>query len=79
MNSEDYKAIAEIIKEEFVCGYVQGVGPVHSPRCRKCITVNKLADYFEKSQEELLQVDPYPLNCDPFNPEQFRKWCGVTE
>ena len=76
MNQQDYEKIAEIMKEEFVCGYEQGLnGAIHSKNCRKCKVAKKLAYYFEEEEYKRHTSKQTKV----FNRKQFLKDCGVQE
>ncbi len=83
LTQKDIKAIGEIIKKRFVCGYSDI--EVHSIHCRKCLVVNDLADYFEKEDKRRFNEWQKDKNSNlgdldripKFNREQFLKDCGV--
>lgn len=73
MNQKDYEEITKIINRNILkttnINEIYTIGSL----------ANDLADYFEKEQEEALQDDPYPLNREPFDKQQFLKDCGVKD
>ncbi|GAG48704.1 unnamed protein product [marine sediment metagenome] len=65
MIEKDYKEIAEIINEGI---HTQGIPPTE----REIVIMNKLADYFERDNKDLMLGE-----LKPFNRQQFLKECGV--
>jgi len=80
MQTKDYKAIAEIIKNNkkgFAKKNIQDVSMVWGVIEALDIISKELADYFEKQNKkenrEIITIGTI------FNKEQFLKDCGVTE
>jgi len=71
MNQKDYKEIAGIIYE------CQTAGNDTKMYLIKIDVINKLADYFEKEDDERDQEDPTSSNF--FSKKQFLKGCGVND
>jgi hypothetical protein len=82
MNKKDYDEIAKIIKNNT---FNQGIGHLDEgsyaleKHIRSEIFIKELADYFEKEDNQNVNVKYDGMVKKQFNREQFLKDCGVKE